>query len=190
MALPYITRAGYPISINSQDDLEKVCNLGTQIGYNTSDRDSFVTMTYLTPSTYTPKVFYVKGSTEGWFTAYAVVNKYDNSGYLCWAHYDTSGLETTYNGNFKSITSPGSAEGVNDVWYANIVGATDNIMLDQLVTICSISITKILIVEVIKKWIILSAIIYAIIFSCGFGKSCVRIICSMYCHSFEITDCK
>ena len=134
MSLPYITRAGYPISINSQDDLAKVCNLGTQIGFNNSDRDSFVTMTYLTPSTYTPKVFYVKGTGtyEGWFTAYAVVNKYDTSGYLCWANYDTSGLETTYGGNFKSITSPGSAEGVNDIWYANIVGATNNIMLDKL----------------------------------------------------------
>ena len=132
MAIPYITRANYSISINDDNDLEKVANLGTQVGFNTADRDSWVTMTNVTPSTYTPKIFYVKGTGQwdGLFTAYAVVNKYKSDHYLCVVEYMPEGFLHQYSGTFQNIT--GTDPNVPGVWYANVHNATFNIVLEKL----------------------------------------------------------
>lgn len=130
MAIPYIPTCGFPVtSASSQDVLEKFANLGTQVGYNTEERDTWVMKS---PSEVTNiKVFYVRGTgvDEGKFTCYAVSNYPVTNGHLWTVTYVE---EIGYTFTSKNITENYPGTSGHTVYVTNIHAATFNIILEKV----------------------------------------------------------
>ena len=129
MPIPYIPTCGFPVtSASSQDVLEKFANLGTQVGYNRTDRDTWVMKS---PSeVHNIKVFYVPYD-ENHYTCYAVSNYRINNPHLwCVTYVSDSSLPYDFSSRFLVEQKPG-IDGHN-VYISNTLGATGNIILEKL----------------------------------------------------------
>ena len=129
MPIPYIPTCGFPVtSASSQDVLEKFANLGTQVGYNTSDRDSWVMKS---PSeVHNIKVFYVPYE-ENLYTCYAVSNYQINNPHM-WCVTYSSDSTIPYFFNPRSVLSPYPGVDGHTVYATSTLGATGNIILEKL----------------------------------------------------------
>ena len=129
MSIPYIPTCGFPVtSASSQDVLEKFANLGTQVGFNTSDRNSWVMKS---PSeVHNIKVFYVPYD-ESNYTCYAVSNFQLTNKHL-WVVTYSSDSSTPYYFNPRNVVSPYPGVDGHTVYAGDTLGATGNIILEKL----------------------------------------------------------
>lgn len=129
MSIPYIPTCGFPVtSASSQDVLEKFANLGTQVGYNRSERDSWVMKS---PSeVHNIKVFYVPYS-ENLYTCYAVSN-YRISQQHLWCVMYVEDSSIPYSFQQRSIVESYPGVDGHTVYVSNTLGATGNIILEKL----------------------------------------------------------
>lgn len=129
MPIPYIPTCGFPVtSASSQDVLEKFANLGTQVGYNTPERDSWVMKS---PSeVHNIKVFYVPYD-ETNYTCYAVSNFQISNQHL-WVVTYSSDSSNPYYFNPRNVVSPYPGVDGHIVYASDTLGATGNIILEKL----------------------------------------------------------
>lgn len=129
MPIPYIPTCGFPVTTaSSQEVLEKFANLGTQVGFNMSDRDSWVMKS---PSeVHNIKVFYVPYDAST-YTCYAVSN-YPVSNNHLWVVGYIPELDNPYYFNPRSIATPYPGYDGHTVYATDTLGATGNIILEKL----------------------------------------------------------
>ena len=129
MSIPYIPTCGFPVTeASSQDVLEKFANLGTQVGYNTPDRNSWVMKS---PSeVHNIKVFYVPYD-ESNYTCYAVSNFQVSNQHL-WVVTYSPDSSTPYYFNPTNVVSPYPGVAGHTVYCSDTLGATGNIILEKL----------------------------------------------------------
>ena len=129
MSIPFIPTCGFPVTqYSSQEVMEKFANLGTQVGFNEPDRDSWVMKA---PSeVHNIKVFYIKEPNDK-YTCYAVSNFQIIENHVWCVRYVP---ENTPQYNFLPRNAVGSYPGVDGhvVYAGDTIGSTGNILLETL----------------------------------------------------------
>lgn len=129
MPVPYIPTCGFPVTeYSSQEVMEKFANLGTQVGFNVSDRNSWVMKS---PSeVHNVKVFYVKEPNDK-YTCYAVSNYQIEENHVWCVRYVP---ENTPQYNFVPRNAVRSFPGYDGhtVYAGDTIGSTGNIILETL----------------------------------------------------------
>ena len=129
MSIPYIPTCGFPITAySSQEVMEKFANLGMQVGFNVSDRNSWVMKS---PSeVHNVKVFYVKEPDDK-YTCYAVCNYQIVLDHVWCVRYVP---ENNPKYTFVPRNAVRSFPGVDGhtVYAGDTIGSTGNILLETL----------------------------------------------------------